>query len=48
MSVTRSLLVVIGSISLLAVCGHSAPEKTSSTPTPTFATAFATAEDGRS
>lgn len=45
---TRSLLASIGSIGLLAGCGHSVPEGKSSTATPTFATAIATAADGRS
>ncbi len=48
MSFTRSLLVAIGSIGLLAACGHSAPEGKSSTAAPTFATAVAESEDGRS
>lgn len=48
MNFTRSLLVTIGSISLLAGCGHSAPESTSARSAPTFATAIAISEDGRS
>ncbi len=48
MNFTRSLLVIIGSISLLAGCGHSAPESISARSAPTFATAIATIEDGRS
>lgn len=48
MNFTRSLLVTIGSIGLLAGCGHSAPEVASTRPVPTFATAVAATEDGRS
>ncbi len=48
MNFTRSLLLAIGSIGLLAGCGHSAPDGKLSTAAPTFATAVASAEDGRS
>ena len=48
MNFTRSLLVTIASFGLLAACGHSAPANTSAQPAPTFATAVATTEDGRS
>ncbi|HET9032205.1 MAG TPA: efflux RND transporter periplasmic adaptor subunit [Dokdonella sp.] len=48
MTFTRSLLLAIGSIGLLAGCGHSTPEDTLPTAAPTFATAVASAEDGRS
>ncbi len=48
MNFTRSLLVAIGSIGLLAGCGRSAPDEISARPAPIFATAVATIEDGRS
>ena len=48
MNFTRSLLLAIGSIGLLAGCGNSAPEDKASAATPTFATAVASAEVGRS
>ena len=48
MNFSRSLLAAIGSITLLAACGHSVPEDTTSKPPPTFATAVATTEDGHS
>ena len=48
MNFTRSLLVTIGSIGLLAACGQPAPGNTSARPAPTFTTAVAATEDGRS
>ena len=48
MKVMRLLAAMTGSLGLLAGCGHSVPEGTSSKATPTFATAVASAEDGRS
>ncbi len=48
MNVMGSLLTVFGSIGLLAACGHSAPDGKSPKATPSFATAIAAIEDGRS
>ena len=48
MNFSRSLLVISASLGLLAACSHSAPEDKSARLAPTFATAIATTEDGRS